>query len=92
MEPYQLTILGKTSKAGDIDCRARNVACAVGNQVSNQVANLIELAVFLCAQACARQMLKQGGGVIVNMSSESGKEGSQGQSAYSPLPLRCPYP
>ncbi|WP_300832424.1 SDR family NAD(P)-dependent oxidoreductase, partial [uncultured Bilophila sp.] len=24
--------------------------------------------VFLCAQACARQMLKQGGGVIVNMS------------------------
>ena len=39
--------------------------------------------VFLCAQACARQMLKQGGGVIVNRSSESGKEGSQGQSAYS---------
>lgn len=38
---------------------------------------------FLCAQACARQMLKQGSGVIVNMSSESGKEGSQGQSAYS---------
>ncbi len=39
--------------------------------------------VFLCAQACAKQMLKQGGGVIVNMSSESGKEGAQGQSAYS---------
>lgn len=30
--------------------------------------------VFLCAQACARQMVKQGGGVIVNVSSESGKE------------------
>ena len=39
--------------------------------------------VFLCAQACARQMLKQGKGVIANMSSEAGKEGSQGQSAYS---------
>ena len=38
---------------------------------------------FLCTQACVRQMLKQGGGVVVNMSSESGKEGSQGQSAYS---------
>lgn len=38
---------------------------------------------FLCAQACARQMLKQGNGVIVNMSSESGKEGSAGQSVYS---------
>lgn len=39
--------------------------------------------VLLCAQACAKQMLKQGKGVILNMSSESGKEGSQGQSAYS---------
>ncbi len=39
--------------------------------------------VFLCAQACAKQMLKQGKGVILNMSSESGKEGSQGQSAYA---------
>ena len=39
--------------------------------------------VFLCAQACARQMLKQGKGVIVNMSSEAGKEGSKGQSVYS---------
>lgn len=39
--------------------------------------------VFLCAQACAKEMLKQGKGVILNMSSESGKEGSQGQSAYS---------
>lgn len=41
------------------------------------------MGVMLCAQACAKQMLKQGKGVIVNMSSESGKEGSQGQSAYS---------
>ena len=39
--------------------------------------------VFLCAQACAKQMVKQGKGVILNMSSESGKEGSQGQSSYS---------
>lgn len=39
--------------------------------------------VFLCAQACAKQMVKQKKGVIINMSSESGKEGSQGQSAYS---------
>ncbi len=40
--------------------------------------------IFLCSQAVVKQMLKQGdGGVILNMSSESGKEGSQGQSAYS---------
>ena len=39
--------------------------------------------VFLCAQAVARELVKQGHGVILNMYSESGKEGSQGQSAYS---------
>ncbi|MDO4537695.1 MAG: sorbitol-6-phosphate dehydrogenase subunit [Coriobacteriales bacterium] len=42
-----------------------------------------------CTQACVRQMLKQGGGVVVNMSSESGKEGSQGQSAYSATKGAC---
>lgn len=39
--------------------------------------------VFLCAQAAARVMVKQGGGVILNMSSESGLEGSEGQSVYA---------
>ncbi|MDO5328884.1 MAG: sorbitol-6-phosphate dehydrogenase subunit [Coriobacteriia bacterium] len=38
---------------------------------------------FLCAQACARYMIKAKSGVIINMSSESGKEGSQGQSIYA---------
>lgn len=39
--------------------------------------------VFLCAQAVARQMIKQGYGVIINISSESGLEGSEGQSCYA---------
>jgi len=40
--------------------------------------------VFLCAQAVAREMIKRGeGGVIVNMASEAGLEGSEGQSAYA---------
>jgi sorbitol-6-phosphate 2-dehydrogenase len=39
---------------------------------------------FLCAQAAARVMIKSGkGGVILNMSSESSLEGSQGQSVYA---------
>lgn len=38
---------------------------------------------FLCAQAVARAFLSSGGGVIVNVSSESGIEGSVGQSIYS---------
>ncbi len=40
--------------------------------------------VFLCAQAVAREMIKSGrGGVIINMASEAGMEGSEGQSAYA---------
>jgi len=39
---------------------------------------------FLCAQAASRQMLASGkGGVLINMSSESGLEGSEGQSVYA---------
>ncbi|MBB5182793.1 SDR family oxidoreductase [Catenisphaera adipataccumulans] len=44
---------------------------------------------FLCAQAAAREFVKQKHGVIVNMSSESGKEGSQGQSAYAATKGAC---
>jgi sorbitol-6-phosphate 2-dehydrogenase len=39
--------------------------------------------VIVCARECARAMLKRGGGVIINMTSESGLEGSEGQSVYS---------
>lgn len=38
---------------------------------------------FLCTQAVVRRMLEQGGGVVVNVSSEAGVEGSAGQSLYS---------
>lgn len=39
---------------------------------------------FLCAQAAARAMMSnKKGGVIVNLSSESGLEGSEGQSVYA---------
>jgi sorbitol-6-phosphate 2-dehydrogenase len=39
---------------------------------------------FLCAQAAARVMISSGnGGVIINMASESGSEGSEGQSVYA---------
>lgn len=44
---------------------------------------------MFCTQAAVKQMLKQGKGVIINMSSESGKEGSQGQSAYSATKGAC---
>lgn len=39
--------------------------------------------VYLVAQAVGHEMVKAGGGVIINMSSESGLEGSEGQSIYA---------
>jgi sorbitol-6-phosphate 2-dehydrogenase len=38
---------------------------------------------FLCSQEAGRVMVKNKKGVILNMSSESGLEGSEGQSAYA---------
>ena len=37
---------------------------------------------FLCAQSAARQMVRQGGGRIVNVASISGQRGGQGRAAY----------
>ena len=39
--------------------------------------------VYLCAQAVGRELVAQGHGVLINMSSESGIEGSEGQSIYA---------
>lgn len=50
----------------------------------DKVTAINQKGVFLCAQAAARQMMSQPGkGVIVNMASESGLEGSEGQSVYA---------
>lgn len=51
--------------------------------VFEKVVGVNEKGVFLCAQEAAREMLKAGSGVIINMSSESGLEGSEGQSIYA---------
>lgn len=51
--------------------------------VWDKVMNVNLKGVFLCAQAAAHVMVAQRSGVIVNMSSESGLEGSEGQSVYA---------
>lgn len=51
--------------------------------VFDKVVNVNLKGVFLCAQYAVRQMIKQGRGVLINMSSESGLEGSEGQSIYA---------
>lgn len=69
-----------------------NIPCLLvdeGNQyelneaIWDKVMNVNLKGVFLCAQAAAKVMVKQGCGVILNMSSESGLEGSEGQSVYA---------
>ena len=76
-------------KTGDELDGAYCVQCNVTDPESvNQMVQAVlekygKIDAFLCAQAVARELVKQGHGVILNMSSESGKEGSQGQSAYS---------
>jgi sorbitol-6-phosphate 2-dehydrogenase len=49
----------------------------------DKVMNVNLKGVFFVSQAVAKQMVRQGYGVILNMSSESGLEGSEGQSAYA---------
>lgn len=49
----------------------------------DKVVGVNQKGLFLCSQAAARVMIKSGGGVIINMASESGMEGSEGQSVYA---------
>jgi sorbitol-6-phosphate 2-dehydrogenase len=47
------------------------------------IVSINQKGVFLCTQAAVREMVKKSTGVIINMSSESGLEGSEGQSCYA---------
>lgn len=49
----------------------------------DKVMNVNVKGLFFVTQAVARHMVAQKSGVIINMSSESGLEGSEGQSVYS---------
>lgn len=51
--------------------------------VWDKVMNVNLKGLFFCTQAAARIMVAKGKGVIINMSSESGLEGSEGQSVYA---------
>lgn len=54
------------------------------DEIWDKIVSVNQKGVFLCAQTAAREMIKTGdGGVIINMTSEAGMEGSEGQSAYS---------
>jgi sorbitol-6-phosphate 2-dehydrogenase len=53
-------------------------------EIWDKVVSINQKGYFLCTQAAARIMIQSGnGGVIINMASESGSEGSEGQSVYA---------
>jgi sorbitol-6-phosphate 2-dehydrogenase len=72
-----------------VDVKGERPEYELNEKSFNIMFNINVKGLMYCAQAAAKQMLKQGGGVIINMSSESGKEGSQGQSAYSATKGAC---
>jgi len=66
-----------------VDPKEANGKYELDEAVWDKVMNVNVKGVFNCTQAVAREMAKQGQGVIINMSSESGLEGSEGQSVYA---------
>ncbi len=52
-------------------------------KIWDKVVSVNQKGLFLCTQAVARVMIQLGGGVMINMASASGSEGSLGQSVYA---------
>lgn len=55
----------------------------LNDDIYSKVIDINIKGVYLCSQIIGRELVKQKSGVIVNMSSESGLEGSEGQSIYA---------
>jgi sorbitol-6-phosphate 2-dehydrogenase len=66
-----------------VDAENPNGEFELDEAIFDKIVNVNQKGVFFCAQAVAREMVKKGSGVIINMSSESGLEGSEGQSIYA---------
>jgi sorbitol-6-phosphate 2-dehydrogenase len=55
----------------------------INDKLFDKIINVNQKGLYLMSQAVGRRLVAQGHGVIINMSSESGLEGSEGQSAYA---------
>lgn len=66
-----------------VDAKEENSKYELNESIYEKVMGVNVKGVYLCAQEAGRVMVKKGSGVIINMSSESGLEGSQGQSIYA---------
>lgn len=66
-----------------VDDKEPNSKYELNEKIYNKLMDVNVKGVYLCAQIAGREMIKNGQGVIINMSSESGLEGSEGQSVYA---------
>ncbi|OHY30988.1 sorbitol-6-phosphate 2-dehydrogenase [Streptococcus parauberis] len=55
----------------------------LNDKTFEKITMINQMGLFLVSQAVGRVLVKNGSGVIVNMASEAGLEGSEGQSAYA---------
>ncbi|MRG86785.1 SDR family oxidoreductase [Salinibacillus xinjiangensis] len=66
-----------------VDVRGEKPEYEIDEKAFDFMVSVNQKGPFLCAQAAAKQFVKQDSGVIVNITSEAGMEGSAGQSVYS---------
>lgn len=66
-----------------VDAENPNGVYELNDSIYDKVMNINVKGVYLAAQAVGRIFVEKKSGVIVNMSSESGIEGSEGQSIYA---------
>lgn len=66
-----------------VDTKNAHGKYELNDAIFEKIVNINQKGVYLMGQAVGRELAKQGHGVIINMSSECGLEGSEGQSAYA---------
>lgn len=65
------------------DIKQENSEYQISEHIFDKMIAINQKGVFLVSQAVGHVLAEKGTGVIINMSSESGLEGSEGQSAYA---------
>lgn len=66
-----------------VDAKEAEGKFELSDDVIGKMIEINQKGVFLCSQLVGREMVKANKGVIINMVSESGLEGSEGQSGYA---------
>lgn len=66
-----------------IDYKTERSIYELNDAIYDKVMGVNVKGVYLCSQIFGREMVKNNKGVIINVSSESGLEGSEGQSIYA---------